>query len=624
MAYAYPQIDELMGQQPQKQNIFQPTANQEAGGAANQQGGAVKTSAEGEVGASAGGGSLAAASSAPRVADTGVNAQNRTAQAAFKANQGKVQNPAAIQRMQSQIGTANTALAQQASDYAAKQAASHNYALDQGIAQKAIEDQAATEERGKVGGLLGKGMADQVENFNPTNVNVDTDLLNTNAGVKQLVSQGRRPTYGSNMAAFDAMLLQADPNFQRQVGTVKAQNAALRKNVSETDAASEAAAQTAAEQNLKTSQEDIQKYLLGYQGNITAEQKAAAEAANASLPGQIEAIRAQTQAALIDEQRKKAQAALDAQFQPGRASSQLAAIQADPSQYIDWLKGYDPTGSQFVTQTQAQRFNNIAGLLGQGGQTQVAAGDLPELYSARGGELYDKLVNEAGQARQTQDAKNQAEINAIMTAAQRAAEADNARRLSLTSSYGTDATKAAQALLGSKASSLVGNPFTQAGYTPEMQQAVMNSFSTDYLKKNPVAGFGTTGNARLSGTELLTQAQADQLNALAKDTGLASTYQGGQYAAGGPQSFVNQESIQNALLSYIKNIKDSQSAQARYDAANPRNPTAGTLIVPDTQGPGEYFLPGQLNKPKPKIDTSGGGGIINNGPYGNIKSNRIM
>lgn len=596
-----------------KQNIFGQPGQTAQGGNTNNDvaSDAVKTSAAGDVGT--GGQTLAGPANAPTVQDTGGGSQpaQKTAQAAFAANRGKVKAPDTFKNLQTQIGTAQTGLEKQAADYAAAQAASHNYALDQSVAQKAVEDNAATEERGKVSGLIGRGMAEPIENFNPTGVAVNTDLLNTPAGIKELVGQGRRPTYNSGMAAFDAMLLQQDPAFQAQVAQTKAQNAELKKNVANTIDTSEAAANAAAAQNLKTSQEDLKNYLLGYQGNITEEEKNAAAAANAALPGQIDAIRAQVLNDLITSQKKKAQAALDAQFQPGRATAQLNAVQVDPSQYVDFLKGYDPTGSQFVTQTQAERFNRIASLLGQGGATQVAAGELPGLYTTRANDLYNSLVGQATEARQAQDTKNQAQINDIIAAAQRSAEADNARRLALTNSYGSDVQKIANQLLGQSQSGLAGNVFTQAGYTPEMKQTLLNRITGDYLKNNPVAAFGTSGNAKLGGNEVLTADQANQLNALARDTGMPATYQAGQYASGTPQSFVNQSAIQNALLNYIKQVKFEQ-------APNATNPAYAQSVLPNPNDQPILVLPGQ----KKDITTTPGGGILGN-QYSNIKSNAV-
>lgn len=574
MAYAYQALDDLMGgnQGQQKQNIFaQP--GQQAGNNDVASDNAVKTSAEGDIGQTGtSGGTLTGPANAPTVQSSGGGAQasSKTAQAAYNANKGKTQTPDTFKNLQTQIGTAQSGLEKQAQDYAAAQAASHNYAVDQGTAQKAIEDTNATDARGQLGALLGRGTADQVDEFDPTGVKVNTDLLNTNAGIKELVGQGRRPTYNTGMAAFDAMLLQQDPAFQAQVAQTKAQNAALQKNVASTVDNSEKAALDAANQNLATSQSDIKNYLLGYQGNITAEEQAAAAAANAALPGQIAAAKAQAQADLEAQQRKRAQTALDATFGTGRASSQLANQAIDPSQYIDFLQGYDPTGSQFVNQTQAERFNRIQSLLGNGGATQVAAGDLPSLYTTRGDELYNQLVGGATQARQTQDLASNKAMADLQAQADKTAAADNARRLGLTQSYGNDVTSLANQLLQQSVKGDVGLQGSGlVGGIPKSLQDSLNASLQQYLKSNPASGYNTLSNPQLTGAETYTKDQANQLNALARDLGMPEIYQAGQYSKGGAQSLINQKQIQDLVNNAVGGYRNEQAAkQAEADKQN--------------------------------------------------------
>lgn len=467
----------MMGGDPsqQKQNIFAQPGQPAPGGNNDVASGQVKTSTEGDV-ASAPTSSTNSIPSAPTVADTSSASSAKTTQAALKANAGKVKAPGTVQNISTKISQAQSGLQQQAADYAAKQAASRNYALDKTVADKAVKDQDLNAQS-SVTGLLNKATADQADAFTPTDVGVaDVDLLNSNAGIKQLVSRGRKPTYTPNLAAFDSMLLQADPNFQKQVSDIKSQSAGLKKNIAETTQSAQEAANAAAQANLKASQDDIRNYLLGYKGNILSAEEQAAKEANEALPQQIAAIKAKAEADLLSQQRLKAQNALDSIFGAGRASSQLESAAVDPSKYIDYVQGYDP--SQFVTSDQAQQFNTINSLLGLGGTPQVAAGSLPSLYKTRENELYNSLVEQATGARNKKDAENQAMIQKIMDQANSLALSDNSRRLGLTNSYAKDLQNYQNSLIKSN---------QLAGYTPEMRtlldQTVQNFASSTPAQK---------------------------------------------------------------------------------------------------------------------------------------------
>lgn len=562
MAYAYSSIDELMGNNPQKQNIFaqpgQANPNDVASG-----GQEVKASTEGDIGGGVPGGPSAAAA-APRVQESGATAQNKNTQAAYKANVGKTKAPSTLADMETRLGTAQSGLEKQAQDYAAAQSAKNNYALDQGVAEKAVKDQDLNA-KGDVLGLLGRSTANPIDAFKAEGVDVkDVDLLKTPAGIKNLVARGRNPLYSSNMAAFDSMLLQADPNFQKQVAGIKGQAGNLSRSVADTTTKSQADAEAAAQANLAKSQQDIKDYLLGFKGNITAEQALAAQQANEALPGQIDAIKGKASDELKQKALNDARATLSSNFGGTRANAQVEQALAglDPTQFLDFIKGYTP--EQFVTKDQANQFNTINQLLGLGGQAQMASGDRPDLYTARTDDFYNSLVGKATESRNQADIVGKAKLKEIMDKANAAADADNQRRLGLTQSYGKDVQSMANQLLKEQ---LANDPAAKAGfynYNPELQSLVDQAVQ-NYTQNRPASGFNTSGNPNLSGQEMYSKQQADELNSLARDLGLGDTYQAGQFSKGGTQSLINRQELKDLVSGTVGTYREGM--KQKMDAA---------------------------------------------------------
>lgn len=564
--------------QASNNNIFAPQGtpgNTGADQGASQTGGAqpeVKTSTEGDVNNAT---PTSGSNPGPKnvvSSDSQAN-DSRAAQAAYKANAGKTQSPAALDAVQGQIDTAKSNLAQRASDYAASQAASHNYAVGTDVADQAVKKQ-DKDAYGKITGLLGQTTAAPVDTFDASDIKAnDADLLNTNAGIKNLVARGQGPKYSPNMAAFDSMLLQADPNFQKKVSDLKSQANAFTKSSADTATQAQTDAVAAAQANLTNSQKTIKDYLGQSQSNILADEAAAAAKANAALPQTIAAQKAQVEADLLKAQQDRARQALGGSFGAGRADAQLAAVKADPSQYVNWLSSYDP--SQLITQDQATQYNTINSLLGLGGQSQVAGGDLPSLYSTKGDDLYNNLVSQATTARQAADKTDKSSIQAIMDAANQKAQSDNARRLALTSpdQYNKSLSDLATQLSKSQEFS---------PYSSVYSNDLANSTIKNFMAANPLASMGASNNPNLTANDVLDQSQAAKLNALSRDLGLTTIYNQGQYAAGGPNSLVNNDAFKNALLTALKNYQQNNAAPMKDI-----NVGTGQLAIPQNiQSPG--------------------------------------
>ena len=124
MAYAYSQVDELLGQQ--NQNIFGqpqgqgPAGQQQQQQAVTDQPAGVKTSTEGDLNAVQ---PTAGNSSGSRNRVSSDQQGRATTQRAIAANVGKTASPAALQNVQQGIDQAQSGLAARATQYKTDQAA---------------------------------------------------------------------------------------------------------------------------------------------------------------------------------------------------------------------------------------------------------------------------------------------------------------------------------------------------------------------------------------------------------------------------------------------------------------------------------------------------------------------
>ncbi len=235
MAYAYNSIDELLNnQEQQKQNIF---GSSQGGNAPQGQDGGVKTSTEGDVGSGGGGSSTPQGQN--NNSNTVTDEQSQTTEAgkaAVKANTGKTAQPKVFNDIQSQIEANNQKLQDQANSYVSTQKTKQNYAIDNSNIDKAISGD--SDQNSKVRSLLNRQTIDNVEAFDPGDVSVkDSSLVNTNAGLQQLVSRGQGPQYTQGMGAFDLQTLRRTPEFENIISMIRGNEANLEKTARDYTAA---------------------------------------------------------------------------------------------------------------------------------------------------------------------------------------------------------------------------------------------------------------------------------------------------------------------------------------------------------------------------------------------------
>ncbi len=465
---------------------------------------------------------------------------------------GKTQTPPALENVQQDISNQQSGLAQRAADYTTQQKAKQNYGLDTSILDKAISGD--NDARSSTSGLLNRQNIESVDNFDPGNTTVkNVDLLGDKTGLKQLASIGQGPQYTQGMGAFDAMLLQRDPNFQAKARDLQRQN-------SEFQAAAQAQApqvQQAANDYGTKALADAQGAAKGYLGNqqqaILAQEKAAADAANKHL-GSLDNVTVAQQA--VEAAKAKAKADLDAQFGAGRADSMLLNSQdkIHPLDFVNFLQQYDP--NQFVSQDQASKYNNINQLLGLGGQAQVASGAAPDPYTVNTQGLISALKDPAAAARMQADIADQQQIAKILEGANTTAQSRNQANPELVGGYGSS--------LDTYGKSLV--PTLDKSLNPYATDNNISFYGSKFAQDNPLNSYYTNP---LQATDVLGQNDVNQLTTLQKDlygSGPGATnYSVGKYA--NTPGLFDQGSYQKGLMDYLGGLKSSHEAEVAATAA---------------------------------------------------------
>jgi hypothetical protein len=541
MAYAYSQIDDMMGNgSQQNQNIFSQSGttgsqNQDVTSAnAN-----VKTDTSGDIGNASP--TAMAGSQPPKVSASSTQQDRQNTQRAISANVGKTQKPAALEAVQGEIDSAKSGLQQKAADYAAQQQQKQNYAVDNSTLDKAITGDSAS--AAKTSDLLSRSTYNPVDSFDYGDISVkDAPLLANNAGIQQLVSKGQGPTYNKNMAAFDAMLLQMDPAFQNQVSGLKKQAGDLQGLADTTKTNAESAANMMAQNNLTSAQQQAKNYLTQQQQAIANQNQAEADAQNQLIKNQdVAGITAKAK----QDAMAKVQAQLDQIYGTGRASSQLANVNVDPTQFFT---AHGPASAdQFFSADDAARYNMINQLMGNGGQAATASGDFGPLYNIDQNGLYNALFTPASQARQTQDVQDQKDIQSILDQAQSFANQDLASRQKAISAQSGQAPVAK--IITDYLNSGNANIDNYYKTNPDALVNTISNFETQYAQQNPLNPGGA-----LTINDVLNKDQADKLNSLMLDlkgAGNYNPYQVGQYASGMPTPGYDANAVQAAFKDFL-------------------------------------------------------------------------
>lgn len=528
MAYAFKAVDQLLDPSQQKQDIF--ANNGEAAPAAGtnttpmQQD--VKTSTEGQVdqGGSTSGGSSQTKQTQPS-ATTDTSASDR---AAFNANAGKSAQPSAISNVQSQLQDRSKALQDESNAYLQQGKAAQTYNQDTGSLEKAI--QGDTQKRTDVSNLLNQKTIKPVDEFKPTtDVNVaDANLLNSEAGIRNLAARGQGPQYTQGMAAFDAQSLRRSPEFSNLIKMIQGQQSDLQKQATSIPDVQRKAIEDYGNQQLTQAQQQARDYLGKQASSIDTTNAAQASMANKRLA----MLRTQGNSDLETKALNQARQTLGAnllQADP-RAAQFVNSAKIDPRQF-EQVRG-DYNANDFVDANDAQRYNAIAQLLGTGKSAVQSADRAPgsELTVDQTA-LQNALSKNTQDLRGQQDTKIRANIQQILDAGKQNADKGNLDR-------GYTASQAAE---------------------QEAQKAAQEAGYKD-LSGAKVSDFVKLGDS-LNDQNDLSKSQVDQLNQAYQTLGDQTRAQFKD--PGNPYSF-----DKTGYLSALQRFQDNADAQAREQAGN--------------------------------------------------------
>lgn len=572
MAYAYNAIDDLI-QGNQKQDIFAQQGGQQSQNGMPQNQDQVKTSTEGEV--HSGGQASTSPVAQQQSASPPAGDPNTAARAAYKANEGKTGQPAAIGNVQSQLQANSQRLQDEANKYVSSQEQNQHYGVDRGSLDKAITgDQEAS---GRVHSLFNAAAPTPAEEFKPTDVNVsDVNKLNTSAGLQDLVARGQGPQYTQGMGAFDVRALRSSPNFQNLMNMIQSQQTGLQKQATDLGAQKKQEVEEHGQNALTQAQKDAQTYLGSQSDAISKANAEEARVANQKL----EALRNKGDPVAEKHalEQAKAQVLKNLQQSDPRTAAILNGVSVDPRQFGKAAQNY--SANDFVSSDEAQRFNNIMGLLGNGGQSLNASNPVGPSYSLDQTGLQNALTTAAQQKRNTLDTGFRSREQVILDAAQARADAADKARAGL--NLQSISNEQAQAAL--------------RGLSPDLQKYYQSGLvdPNQYISRPDVD---------LSAKDVLNQDEVKKLNDLNKALGMQGSYGVGQYADKTPGYDFNKQGYLAALMPYLKQSQQAVAERAaeearKTEAWNNRPPSqVGSLMIetPETLA----NRPAPINMPGP-------------------------
>lgn len=551
MAYAFNAIDDLVnGQQQNQNNIFAPGQDPATQNQVAQTNPDVKTSTEGEIGGGGSGVSSSSGSASQSSQSTQQGTGTDTSQvqankAAFKANVGKTEQPKVFQDIGGQLAANQKQLQDEANSYTTTQKAKQNYAVGNDDLEKAIGgDQ---DKWSSVRGLMNQTTINPVDEFKPSDIDVkDANNLNTNAGLKSLISRGQDPNFTSGMAAFDLASLRKTPGFTNQVAGLQGQSTALQKQLSDLTTSEPKDIQDYGTQQLAAAQAAARGYL-GNQSDLMDQQNAKeAQAANAHLQELKKSGDPALSKAFLDSLTQDVKGRV-AQLDP-QAADLVDAGSIDPLKYQQVHGDY--TANDFISPDEAKRFNSIMGLLGSG-RAYTASGALGDDVTYDRDAASNALMASTLKARDTQKTQAQSDIDKLLAQAQAQADADDARRAGLNVDT-TARSLAAKALQGDDAKDIndmlgASNSLTGVGQLPQ---------GFDPTK------YYTPDKSDLGAQDVLTKDQADQLNKYAKLLGSQTVYKAGANTT--PSSGTLDK---NRMFQDLRAMLSAQAAQKQLAAA---------------------------------------------------------
>ena len=326
------------------------------------------------VGQSSGAGSSASAPAQQQMQQPQASAGARGK--VMSKNVAKAKAPTDLNRISSGISSAQKSLQDQANAYVQQADDPYEKTPEQ------IKGQVSDFASGKSNELadMFRNAPARVEDFKPGDEPKiqDIDLLGTDAGIREMFRRGQDPEGTIGEAALDTALLRRNEGFNQQrdaaLNSYK-QYLGEKKTTQETARDKAQAARDKAAQQFKTTAE---AELRGFGSSLDKQAAEREQAFDAQLAALEEARRAN---AFSDAQNYLNEMADSGQYDPymsdalrqGLGEGSLYSENAvDPYQFYTAGRGADTTSAnQFYTGDEAQQFERVMGLLGQGGETRA-------------------------------------------------------------------------------------------------------------------------------------------------------------------------------------------------------------------------------------------------------------
>ena len=552
MAYAFDKLKGLMdGEQQSTVDVFGDTGGVGVGLGGEQQGAdqqsKVKTTTEGDLGASGSGSGEVKSSDSPEMGPVDQSV-------AITANVGKTETPKGVEGIRYQIDQNKKSLQDKADQYVENYKAEggiYDYGLDQNYMQQGVKEGPANQAYGDTQGLIAKGAADAAPEFGSIDdlyVN-KAKYLDSDAGLQYLASQAQGPRYTQGMSAFDVMLMRRDPNFNRMVNEIKAQNAGLNKDLGERPGQEMETAYQYGTEQLGTAQQGAKDYLSGYWDNLIGQNEQQAADYNAYLQGlDREAIGDQA----ISDVSQGAKDYLTTYYEGDRYNPQWEGTvdTYDPQSYISY-DNPDHVWQDFIDRDESSQFGNIGGMLGTGQNVAESAALDPayivDKYGLQGG------LQTAVQAARTKADESQLKaIDEILGEASGLAEGEDARVRELIDSYGGDL------------ETLINDIVAAEGWQDDFNQDWVDEYQYQSAQEaNP-----DLYSQDLGAFDYLTEEQAKKLNELGADVGtrnlekkgLPDEFKAGAKGLGG--DFLDESHISEWLEGKVGQERDRKLALA--------------------------------------------------------------
>lgn len=464
MAYTFQSVLDTVDNQNQGTNIFGGGPGTDQGSSQQNQGGTGAFS-QGDVGSIQGGtsGSTSSANaSQPQQTQSG-QASGASAGAAVQRNVGRQAAPVDTNQIAGKVNSAKQSLQQEANSYVDTQKQKGNVGVADDELEKGIGGDYGA--YSKIANLLGQQNVGDVDQFKPqTQTDIrDVKNLQTDAGVAGIIKRKQGPLYTAGEAALDTSLLRKDKNFsQARQDLVKQQNDLNAYKAQETDptAGAQTRAQSAANEALLASQQGIKGQLSGKQSDFEKQQQA-------ELAAEQEARRNNVgRDAYIEGERQR----LLSQWQQDPRYADVRSygnFDEDLSPYLSTAGADNLNWKQAVDQGEADKYNRIADLLGNGGERLVGGG-FGDRYGFNEGAAMQSIAGKAGQKRAAAEQQNKVDQEKARQAQdERNRQADDLQRQ--LDSMGNEPVTMAQRsdLMGKIATLRGGSGFvTQGQYNP--------------------------------------------------------------------------------------------------------------------------------------------------------------